>query len=126
MDVRYSHPTDIFVLRACYYDDAADLIAVGGDHSVEVLLTVSCSLPRSWRPHALNFFRKTPTSCKSIANFHIGTRITALAWSSNVTSPSSSDDWSIEYVDGTYLRARVRVCVLELDDLTSSTRCIAG
>lgn len=41
MDIRYSHPTDVFVVRACYYDDATDLVAIGGDHSVEVLLIVS-------------------------------------------------------------------------------------
>ncbi|KAI0362809.1 hypothetical protein OH77DRAFT_1500401 [Trametes cingulata] len=77
MDVRYSHGTEVHVVRACYEDDAADLIAVGGAHSVEVLLL-------------------TDTSCKTIANFHIGSRITAIAWSSRVSSPSSADDWSIE------------------------------
>lgn len=39
---------------------------------------------------------QTESSCKTIANFHIGSRITALAWSSRVSSPSSTDDWSIE------------------------------
>ncbi|KAL1947489.1 hypothetical protein VTO73DRAFT_13213 [Trametes versicolor] len=77
MDVRHSHGTEVFAVRACYEDDAADLIAVGGAHSVEVLLL-------------------TESSCKTIANFHIGSRITALAWSSRVSSPSSTDDWSIE------------------------------
>ncbi|KAI0956944.1 hypothetical protein AcW1_005499 [Taiwanofungus camphoratus] len=77
MDVRHTHGTDVYVVRACYHDDGSDLVAIGGAHSVEVLLT-------------------TPTSCKSIANFHIGTRITALAWSSRATSPSTTDDWSIE------------------------------
>lgn len=41
MDVRHSHGTEVFAVRACYEDDAADLIAVGGAHSVEVLLLVS-------------------------------------------------------------------------------------
>lgn len=41
MDVRHSHGTDVFVVRSCYEDDAADLIALGGAHSVEVLLLVS-------------------------------------------------------------------------------------
>ncbi|OCH95227.1 hypothetical protein OBBRIDRAFT_720874 [Obba rivulosa] len=77
MDVRHTHTTDVFAVRACYNDDAADLIAIGGAHSVEVLLT-------------------TPTSSKVIANFHVGTRITALAWSPSSTSPSTTDDWSIE------------------------------
>lgn len=41
MDICHSHPTDVFVVRACYHDDATDLVAIGGDHSVEVLLIVS-------------------------------------------------------------------------------------
>ncbi|KAI0670712.1 WD40-repeat-containing domain protein [Trametes maxima] len=77
MDVRYSHGTEVYAVRACYEDDATDLIAIGGAHSVEVLLL-------------------TETSCKAVANFHIGSRITAIAWSSRVSSPSSADDWSIE------------------------------
>ncbi|TFK93162.1 hypothetical protein K466DRAFT_581249 [Polyporus arcularius HHB13444] len=77
MDVRHSHGTEVFVVRACYEDDAADLIAVGGAHSVEVLLL-------------------SESSCRTIASFHIGSRITAVAWSSRVSSPSLTDDWSIE------------------------------
>ncbi|KAH9951421.1 WD40-repeat-containing domain protein [Amylocystis lapponica] len=77
MDVRHSHGTDVYVVRTCYHDDGADLVAIGGAHSVEVLQT-------------------TPTSCKTIANFHIGTRITALAWSSRAASSSTTDEWSIE------------------------------
>jgi len=34
--------------------------------------------------------------CHRIASFHIGSRITALAWSSRTVSPSSSDKWIIE------------------------------
>ncbi|EMD34509.1 hypothetical protein CERSUDRAFT_159048 [Gelatoporia subvermispora B] len=77
MDVRHNHNSDVFCVRACYHDDAADLVAIGGAHSVEVLLT-------------------TPTSSQVIANFHLGTRITTLAWSPGSTSPSITDDWSIE------------------------------
>ena len=40
MDVRHSHGTEVFVVRACYEDDAADLVAIGGAHSVEVILLV--------------------------------------------------------------------------------------
>ncbi|KAI0693890.1 hypothetical protein BC835DRAFT_1275310 [Cytidiella melzeri] len=76
MDIRHSHGSDIQVVRA-NHDDASDLVAIGGMHSVQVLLT-------------------TPTSCKVIANFHLGCRITAIAWSSRCTSPSSADEWSIE------------------------------
>ncbi|EED83928.1 predicted protein [Postia placenta Mad-698-R] len=77
MDVRHAHDTDIYAVRACPHEDGADLVAIGGAHSVEVLLV-------------------TPTSSKLIANFHVGTRITTLAWSSKVASPSMSDAWSVE------------------------------
>lgn len=40
MDVRHNHGTEVFVVRACYHDDGADLVAIGGEHSVQVLLTV--------------------------------------------------------------------------------------
>ena len=40
MDIRFDHGSDIHVVRAnC--DDAPDLVAIGGTHSVQVLLTVS-------------------------------------------------------------------------------------
>lgn len=34
---------------------------------------------------------------RCIASFHIGTRITAIAWSSATVSPRNSDNWSIQY-----------------------------
>ncbi|TFK26364.1 hypothetical protein FA15DRAFT_667446 [Coprinopsis marcescibilis] len=77
MDLRYTHPTQIYALRPCHNDDARDLVAIGGQHSVQVLLL-------------------TPTEVKAIATFHIGTRITAIAWSSSTVSPSSSDSWSLQ------------------------------
>ncbi|KAI0075802.1 hypothetical protein K474DRAFT_1646034 [Panus rudis PR-1116 ss-1] len=77
MDLRHHHGTDVHVVRACYYADGADLVAIGGTHSVQVLQT-------------------TPNSYKVIANFYIGCRITALAWSSKTTSPSSTDEWIVE------------------------------
>lgn len=77
MDIRYRHGTDIFVLRACMNDDALDLIAFGGEHSVEVLLVSDSGL----RP---------------IASFHIGTRLTALTWSPKTVSPTTALDWHIE------------------------------
>ena len=103
MDIRYDHGSEIQAVRAnC--DDAPDLIAVGGVHSVQVLLTVShqrvptrIPRPREY-VHVLNSSRQTPTSCRVIANFYIGTRITALAWSTRCTSPSNTDEWSIECV----------------------------
>jgi hypothetical protein len=82
MDLLYHHPTNIHLLRACTVDDALDLVAVGGDHAVDVLLVVD-------------------TSVRCIASFHIGSRVTALAWSNTSVSPSSSDNWSIECVNFT-------------------------
>lgn len=43
MDIRYNHPTPIHVVRSCPNDDATDLLAIGGEHSVDVILVVSHS-----------------------------------------------------------------------------------
>ncbi|KAF9459559.1 hypothetical protein BDZ94DRAFT_1006167 [Collybia nuda] len=77
MDIQHNQTTQVYVLRACYNDDATDLLAIGGEHSVDVLLV-------------------TDTLCQTLASFHVGSRITALAWSSVTISPTSSDDWIIE------------------------------
>ncbi|KAF9002014.1 hypothetical protein BDQ17DRAFT_1327033 [Cyathus striatus] len=77
MDIHYDHRAEISVVRACLSDDANDLLAVGGEHSVDVL-------------------RVTDTGFRTIASFHTGTRITALAWSSNTISPTAADEWAIE------------------------------
>ncbi|KAF8163054.1 hypothetical protein B0H34DRAFT_649842 [Crassisporium funariophilum] len=77
MDLQFNHPTTVFSLCACRNTDASDLIAVGGEHSVDIL-------------------QVTDTVCRRIASFHVGSRITALAWSSRTVSPSSSDKWTIE------------------------------
>ncbi|TFK42839.1 WD40-repeat-containing domain protein [Crucibulum laeve] len=78
VDLKYNHGSHVRVIRACQVDDATDLLAVGGDHSIDVLLI-------------------TAMQCRCIASFHVGSRITALAWSSTTVSPSASDDeWSIE------------------------------
>lgn len=39
-DIRHDVGSVIYVLQACRNDDAADLIAVGTEHSVEVLRVV--------------------------------------------------------------------------------------
>ncbi|KAJ3788791.1 WD40-repeat-containing domain protein [Lentinula aff. detonsa] len=77
MDFSYNSDSNIYVLVACHNDDAPDLVAIGGDHSVEVLLV-------------------GPSSCESLALFHIGTRLTAMAWSPRSVSPSASEEWVIE------------------------------
>ena len=40
MDLQFDHPTDIHALRPCHVDDARDLVAIGGTHTVEVLSVV--------------------------------------------------------------------------------------
>ncbi|KAL9714904.1 hypothetical protein Ac2012v2_001564 [Leucoagaricus gongylophorus] len=77
MDFSYQLPTIIHVLKTSTTDDAIDLIALGGDHSVDVL-------------------QVTDAGIRSLASFYIGLRITAVAWSNNSVSPSSSENWSIE------------------------------
>ncbi|KAH7877767.1 hypothetical protein F5879DRAFT_970283 [Lentinula edodes] len=77
MDFSYNSDGNIYVLVACHNADAPDLVAIGGDHSLEVLLV-------------------GPSSCRSVALFHIGTRLTAVAWSPRSVSPSSSEEWVIE------------------------------
>ncbi|ESK88421.1 hypothetical protein Moror_14743 [Moniliophthora roreri MCA 2997] len=76
MDLSWNHSSQIYVVASCRNDDS-DLIALGGEHSVEVLVVGK-------------------TACEQIASFHIGTRITALAWASRSVSPTSSDDWFVE------------------------------
>ncbi|KAI0648196.1 hypothetical protein C8Q79DRAFT_1109980 [Trametes meyenii] len=63
-------------------------------------------------PRLRYFWVAGPHKCgdvqvKTIANFHIGSRTTAIAWSSRVSSPSSADGWSIEY---TYFVLYVGCC----------------
>ena len=41
IQVEYQHGTDVNVLRGCPNPYAADLLAVGGAHAVEVLQVVS-------------------------------------------------------------------------------------
>jgi len=66
-------------LQSAKQDDAGDLVALGTDHSVEIILIGERAV-------------------KSVASFHIGSRITALAFSPRTVSPSCSDDWLIEFV----------------------------
>ncbi|KAH9174248.1 hypothetical protein EDB89DRAFT_1849205 [Lactarius sanguifluus] len=77
MDLRHDHGALIHVVRACDNADAPSLVAIGGENSVSVLLI-------------------TDTSVDLVASFHIGSRITALAWSPRTVSSSSSDQWLIE------------------------------
>jgi hypothetical protein len=44
MAQRFDHGSLILAVRACYNDDATDLLAVAGDHSVDVLQLVCISL----------------------------------------------------------------------------------
>lgn len=40
MDLKYSHGTEISLVRACYNEDAVDLVAIAGKYCVEVLQCV--------------------------------------------------------------------------------------
>ena len=97
MDIRHPLPEHIHILRACYNDDAPDFVALGGDHSVHVYLIVRLRLDVALFPVADPFiFRQYESSATLVASFHVGSRITALAWSSRSVSPSHSDQWIIE------------------------------
>ena len=41
MDLEFNHPTDIYSLRPCRNTDAPDIVAIGGEHSVEVIQVAS-------------------------------------------------------------------------------------
>ncbi|KAJ6546410.1 hypothetical protein DFH09DRAFT_927287 [Mycena vulgaris] len=77
LNFKFDYGSEIYVLQAAKNDDAADLVALGTDHSVEILTI-------------------TDRAVKSVASFHIGSRITAIAFSPRTVSPSCSDDWLIE------------------------------
>lgn len=40
MDLKHTHPTQVHIVRASTCDDATDLVAIGGDHSIDVVLVV--------------------------------------------------------------------------------------
>lgn len=95
MDLEFNHPTDIYSLRPCRNTDAPDIVAIGGEHSVEVIQVVSIFL--HWHKFQLGSLQlESDTACHLIASFHVGSRITAIAWSSRTVSPSSSEKWLIE------------------------------
>ncbi len=79
MDLEHQHPTPVHAIRACTAPDARDLLAVAGEHTVEVL-------------------QVSDTALRRVASFHVGARITAIAWSPHTVSPASSDAWAIECV----------------------------
>ncbi|TDL23611.1 hypothetical protein BD410DRAFT_142541 [Rickenella mellea] len=83
VDLKYHHGTDVHLVRASYHEDATDLVAIAGDKSVEV---IQCA------EHSVNV----------IASFYLGLRPTAIAWSPQTISPTSSDDWSIELAISTH------------------------
>ena len=102
MDLRHDHGALIHVARACDNADAPDLVAIGGENSVSVLLIVCATIfVISLVSVLIEPFRrvrvKTDTAADLVASFHLGSRITALAWSPRAVSPSSSDQWFIEY-----------------------------
>ncbi|KAJ7470491.1 hypothetical protein FB451DRAFT_1253845 [Mycena latifolia] len=77
LNFKFDYGSEIYVLQSAKNEDAADLVALGTDHSVEILVIAERTV-------------------KSIASFHIGSKITAIAFSNRTASPSFSDDWLIE------------------------------
>jgi hypothetical protein len=93
MDLSWNHSSQIYVVASCRNEDS-DLVALGGEHSVEVLVVVRfILLPMSGRN---SIVEQGKTACELIASFHVGTRITAIAWASRSVSPTSSDEWFVE------------------------------
>lgn len=39
--IRIDHGSNVYVVRSCYHEDGHDLVAFGGEHSVEVYQIVS-------------------------------------------------------------------------------------
>ncbi|KAH8117143.1 hypothetical protein DFH11DRAFT_983710 [Phellopilus nigrolimitatus] len=83
MDLKHIHGTNVLAVRACYHEDGADLLAVAGEDSVQIL---QCN------HHAI----------KSLAFFTVGLKVTAIAWSSRAVSPAVSDEWCIELAISTH------------------------
>ena len=79
MDLRYELSQSVRVLEACHVLDACDLVAVGTDSGVDVL-------------------QVSDTAVVQLTSFHLGARVTALAFSSSTVSPSVSDQPSLELV----------------------------
>lgn len=95
MDLEFNHPTDIYSLRPCRNTDAPDIVAIGGEHSVEVIQVVSIFFSNDTKCQLDSNFQ-SDTACHLLASFHVGSRITAIAWSSRTVSPSSSEKWLFE------------------------------
>ncbi|KAK2467122.1 hypothetical protein APHAL10511_001380 [Amanita phalloides] len=79
MVAHHTHDTCIYALRACPFSYGRDLIALGGERGVDILMA-------------------DDSDCRVIASFHTGCRVTALAWSPKSVSPSSNNEWILELV----------------------------
>ena len=62
MDQRHNHGSQLHVVRA-NHDDATDLVAIGGAHSVQVLLTVRVRLTAFDESHAPTNLIQTDSHC---------------------------------------------------------------
>lgn len=96
MDIRYNHGSLVHCLRASHTQDAPDLLAIGGEHSVAILQVVSRFCYQKKPCEVRPVLDQLDTTATQIATFNVGCRITAIAWSSRTVSPSLSDDWSLE------------------------------
>ncbi|KAL5490128.1 hypothetical protein ACEPAI_4961 [Sanghuangporus weigelae] len=82
-DLKFNFGTDIIVIRSCYHADGADLLAIAGEGSVEV---IQCS----------------NTAIRPLAYFLVGVRVSSIAWSPKTVSPSASDRWILELAISTH------------------------
>jgi hypothetical protein len=94
MSVRHDHHTRIFVVCAPDGEGAPNVVAVGGEHSVEVLQVVR--LYSVLEPDFVLTALQDGHLARPIASFHIGSHITALGWSSRAVSPTVGEDWFLE------------------------------
>lgn len=127
MDLDFQHPTDIYALAPCRNADAQDLVAIGGEHSVEVVQVVreALRLARSITYQLTGIAFQTHSSCTRLASFHIGSRITALAWSSRSISTSTSERWYLEYVHySIQMISNLKQCIADSQLLAQISGCI--
>ena len=98
MDIHYSNGSTIYCVRACYGEDASDLIAIAGDNVVEVLSCVRIPIYIYANVISLlTIFKDLETNAvEALATFNLGLRSTALAFSLRTVSPKFSDTWVIE------------------------------
>ena len=82
MDLREEFPSSILVVEAAHNPDALDILAVGTSDAVYVI-------------------QATPTHLNTLATFHLGTQVCAIAFSPRTVSPTVSSQPTLELVCAT-------------------------